>query len=89
MTGSAEKEGPLPQPKPSLTEIVQKNTASQTESNLPGNVRNTKGVILRLPPHMHQALRQLALDEGTSLQALGIEALEQLLKVRHRDNTAT
>ena len=44
----------------------------------------TKGVLLRLPTELHRQLRQLALDDGTSLQALGVEALQRLLKERQR-----
>ena len=44
----------------------------------------TKGVLLRLPTELHRKLRQLALDDDTSLQALGVEALERLLADRHR-----
>lgn len=44
----------------------------------------TRGVILRLPAEMHRELRQLAINEETSLQALGMEALQQLLKQRRR-----
>ena len=42
----------------------------------------TKGVLLRLPTELHRQLRQLALDDDTSLQALGMEALERLLEER-------
>ena len=42
----------------------------------------TKGVLLRLPAELHRQLRQLALDEDTSLQALGVEALERILEAR-------
>ena len=34
----------------------------------------TKGVLLRLPTELHRQLRQLALDDDTSLQALGMES---------------
>ena len=44
----------------------------------------TKGVLLRLPTELHRQLRQLALDDGTSLQALGVEALERMLEDRQR-----
>ena len=44
----------------------------------------TKGVLLRLPAELHRQLRQLALDDDTSLQALGVEALQQLLKEYQR-----
>ena len=36
----------------------------------------TKGVLLRLPSDLHRELRLLALEEGTSLQAMGCEALK-------------
>ena len=42
----------------------------------------TKGVLLRVPVELHRELRLLALDEDTSLQALGVEALEVLLASR-------
>ena len=44
----------------------------------------TKGVLLRLPVNLHRELRLLALDEETSLQQLGLEALEMLLASRSR-----
>ena len=44
----------------------------------------TKGVLLRLPDTLHRELRLLALDEDTSLQALGVEALKNLLRSRRR-----
>ena len=44
----------------------------------------TKGMLLRLPAALHRKLRQLALDDDTSLQALGVEALERLLEERQR-----
>ena len=43
-----------------------------------------KGLLLRLPVDLHRKLRQLALDEDTSLQMLGLEALEQMLEKRRR-----
>ena len=53
-------------------------------SKVPGDtgIGETKGVLLRLPTELHRQLRQLALDDGTSLQALGVEALQRLLKER-------
>ena len=43
-----------------------------------------KGVLLRLPPKLHRQLRQLSLDQNTTLQALGVEALERILEKRQR-----
>ena len=48
------------------------------------NTGAMKGVLLRLQPKLHRQLRQLSLDEDTSLQALGVEALERILKERQR-----
>ena len=50
----------------------------------PADTGATKGVLLRLPPRLHRQLRQLSLDEDTSLQALGVEALERMLEERQR-----
>ena len=43
-----------------------------------------KSVLLRLPPKLHRQLRQLSLDQDTTLQALGVEALERILEERQR-----
>ena len=48
------------------------------------NAGAMKGVLLRLQPKLHRQLRQLSLDEDTSLHALGVEALERILKERQR-----
>lgn len=44
----------------------------------------TKGLLLRLPVDLHRELRQLALDEDTSLQVIGVKALERMLESRRR-----
>ena len=44
--------------------------------------RDVRGLLVRLNPDGLRALRQLALDEDTTLQALAIEALNDLLKKR-------
>ena len=44
--------------------------------------QGTKGVLIHVSPTMSKALRQLALDEDSTLQALGVEAFEHLLKER-------
>ena len=74
--------------KTSLSEAVHRAAGADTRggpkapsSDSPGA---TKGVLLRLPAELHHQLRQLALDDGTSLQALGVEALKRLLKERQR-----
>ena len=56
--------------------------ASKPRSRTMPKASGTKGVLLRLPVEFHRELRLLALDEDTSLQALGVEALEMLLASR-------
>ena len=46
--------------------------------------RDTKGVVIHVTPEMNKALRQIALDEDTSLQALGVEVFERLIAERYR-----
>ena len=41
-----------------------------------------KGLLLRLDPAMHRRLRLLAVQEDTTVQQLGVEALEMLLQSR-------
>lgn len=48
----------------------------------PGSRAGKVAVLLRVEPGVRRALRQLALDEGTSVQALGVEALMRLLAER-------
>ena len=74
--------------KTSLSDAVHRAAGADTRSDpkTPSSTRTgaTKGVLLRLPAELHHQLRQLALDDGTSLQALGVEALERLLKERQQ-----
>jgi hypothetical protein len=44
----------------------------------PSTRRNKKGLVLYVDPAVTVALRRLALDRGTSVQALGLAALEML-----------
>jgi len=41
-------------------------------------------VLIHVSPELSRRLRQLALDEDTTLQALGLEAFERLLESRGR-----
>ena len=43
-----------------------------------------KGVLIHVPPEIWRELRQLALDEDTSVQALGLEALTHLVDSRRK-----
>jgi predicted HicB family RNase H-like nuclease len=38
--------------------------------------------LLRLDPALHKRLRLLAVEEDTTVQQLGVEALEMLLQAR-------
>jgi len=44
--------------------------------------RDVRGLLVRVNDVGYRALRQLALDEDTTLQSLAIEALNDLLKKR-------
>ena len=63
-----------------------KAPADTTQPDAPRRVvrtrQGTKGVLIHVTPTMSKALRQLALDEDTTLQALGVEAFERLLETR-------
>ena len=54
----------------------------------PADKEARKRVLLRLPPKLHWQLRQLSLDENTSLQVLGLEALKRILEERQREGRA-
>lgn len=58
--------------------VVPPNPGSRPRAKAGG----TKGLLLRLPPDLHRELRLRAVHEDTSLQALGVEALEMLLASR-------
>ena len=51
-------------------------------TRVPKSRQGRKGVLIHVTPDMSKALRQLALDEDTTLQALGEEAFERLLDER-------
>ena len=74
------------------------NTAPQTTEPVPvakkrrtpkrdwrGKARKgKKGVLIYVEPQLSKGLRQLALDEDSTVQAIGREALESLLAQRGR-----
>ena len=68
--------------RPSLADAVHGATRPEAEAGREAT-GGTKGLLLRLPVELHRQLRQLALDRGTSLQALGVEALERTLREHH------
>ena len=77
----------MQKPKPNLATAVHVAARSKHNSQIvpSGEVAgDTKGVLLRLPVYLHRELRLLALDEGTSLQALGVEALQRMLSERRK-----
>ena len=62
---------------------------ARSASAAPGSLRapsrqGKRGVLIHVSPELSRRLRQLALDEDTTLQALGLEALERLLEIRGR-----
>ena len=68
--------------RPSLADAVHGAGRPEAEAGREAT-GETKGLLLRLPSELHRQLRQLALDQGTSLQALGVEALEWTLREHH------
>ena len=58
--------------------------ASKPRSRRMPKASGTKGLLLRLPMELHRELRLRAVHEDTSLQQLGVEALEMLLASRSR-----
>lgn len=50
--------------------------------HLPRNHRHARVCCSRLDPAMHKRLRLLAVEEDTTVQRLGVEALEMLLRAR-------
>ena len=61
---------PAPEPTPTPATSRPKSRAGKT------------GIVVYVAPELARALRHLAVDEGSSLQALGVEALEALLERR-------
>ena len=61
---------------------AQPTAGPDTAKRVPKTRQGTKGVLIHVTPPMSKALRQLALDEDTTLQALGVEAFERLLEER-------
>lgn len=57
---------------------------NQPRSYRPASREGKKGVLIHVSHAMSKQLRQLALDEDTTVQALGHEALENLLTQRGR-----
>ena len=83
----------MPKPKSDLATAV--HSASRAPAAPPSDAaiavapkrpsrRNTKGVVINVTPEMNKALRQIALDEDTTLQALGVGVFERLIAERHR-----
>ena len=71
----------MTKPKPDLAAAVKEAASNRAK---PANAGPTKGLLLRVPVELHRRLRQLALDEGESLQSLGLDALEQILEHHER-----
>ena len=53
-------------------------------STRPKSRAGKTGIVVYVPPELARELRHLAVDEGSSLQALGLEALTELLERRTR-----
>jgi len=69
---------------PSLSDVVQRAASAPRPAAASGGGSGgeTRGLLLRVPMDLHRELRQLAVDEDTTLQALGVAALRALLAER-------
>ena len=59
-----------------------RQTQTQTSTSRPGRSRSRqgkKGILIHVEPEMARKLKHLATERDTTLQALGVEALTQLL----------
>ena len=50
----------------------------------PPSREKRRGIVIHVIPELRKTLRQIALDEDTTLQALGEEAFERLVRERYR-----
>ena len=57
-------------------------TPARRTTAVPKSRAGKTGIVVYVDPDLARALRHLAIDEGSSLQALGVEALEALLADR-------
>ena len=67
---------------PNERSIVSPQPCGRRPPRAPEPVPPRKGLWLRLEPAMHKRLRLLAVQEDTTVQQLGVEALEMLLQSR-------
>ena len=71
-TGAASNPGPrAEQPEPGK---------GRTRPRRARTREGTRGVLIQVAPQLSRQLRQLALDCDTTVQALGVEALEGVLR---------
>ena len=76
--GAADPHPASARPSPST-----ETAASRPDKRTRGPSREGKrGIVIHVEPDMAKRLRHLAVDEETTLQALGVQAFEQLLSER-------
>ena len=76
----------MTKPLRSLAEAVH-SAASETSATIrsPGRTMSRagkKGIVIYVEPEMARSLKRIAVDEDTTLQALGLEALGKLIDQR-------
>lgn len=62
-----------------LSDALNRAAASSRRATPTASSQSRKGLLLRLPLEMHKRLRLLAVERDTTVQALGLEALDILL----------
>lgn len=62
--------------------LIQSQAAAEDpfgEDDLPARASNSRGILVRVPLDVRKRLKHLALDQNTTLQALMVEAINDLL----------
>ena len=73
---------------PEQTDVARTSAGSEPEGAPQGQTRGyrppsragTKAVVIHVEPSLSKSIRRLALEMDTTVQALGLEALEDLLR---------
>ena len=60
----------------------EEETAAAGRTEQPASRRGKKGVLIYLEPDMAKALKRLAVEQDTTIQALGVAAFTALLRRR-------
>ena len=82
--GAAKDEPRAPERAPRKQTKEAPPKGSQEAPARPKSREGTKGVLIHVSPETSRELRQIALDEDTTVQALGLEAFTRFIAGRKR-----